>query len=525
MSDPRRDNLGYFFSDTAARVPGRIAIVDLWGGRRREFSFGDLDRRAQCVAAFFQSQGAQPGDRIALLVGNRCEYIESFFGLMRVGLVSVPLNPKQAEANLEFMLRDSEATGLIIDPEVCPLGATIADRLGLQIKVMLSGEGAPVASGLPDSWLPYERALSMADYAVTSRLSPDGIAFQPYTAGSTGKPKGVRLRHEGMLWSIRSTEEKWPTSPDEVGLVCVPLFHKNAMRGTVKPNLFAGGRTVLMPRYEPREFLTTLAKERATYCGGVPAIFSMTLQHEDLIATLDFSALKLLVIGSAVVPTELVRNLNQVFPSAKVKESYGLTEGGGPLRGPVDGRLTPAGSAGVIAEGYEVELVSIDGTHGAEEGELWTRSPCVTDGYHNLPELTRERIVDGWLRTGDLFRVDQEGFFYFRGRVDDMFSCGGENIYPREVESVLLGHSDVTDACVVPVPHPVKGLVPAAMVVLRPGAGADAETLKAYSLSNGPAYAHPRRILIIDSIPLSPAGKPDKAKIRDELERLGTDAQ
>jgi long-chain acyl-CoA synthetase len=526
VPDPCTDNLGYFFSDTAQRVPGRVAVVDLWGAQRREFSFAELDRRANGVAAFFQAQGAMPGERIALLVGNRCEYIESFFGLMRAGLVSVPLNPKQAEANLEFMLRDSGASGVILDIEACPLGAVVADRLGLRYRVILPAQTPPANwESLLANWQLYEAVFEHRAPVFTPRLSPDGIAFQPYTAGSTGKPKGVRLRHEGMLWSIRSTEAKWPTSPDEVGLVCVPLFHKNAMRGTVKPNLFAGARTVLMPRYEPKEFLQTLASERATYCGGVPAIFSMILQHQELISRLDFSALKLLVIGSAVVPTELVRNLNRIFPNAKVKESYGLTEGGGPLRGPVDGRITPPGSAGIIAEGYEVKLVAVDGTHGAEEGELWTRSPCVTDGYHNLPELTRERIVDGWLRTGDLFRVDREGFYYFRGRVDDMFSCGGENIYPREVESLLLGHPDVTDACVVPVAHSVKGLVPAAMVVLRPGALTDGEALKAYSLANGPAYAHPRRVLVVDSIPLGSAGKPDKGSIREALKLTEPGAQ
>ena len=505
-----QDNLGYFFAGTAARLPANTAVVDLWDAQRRVFTYAELERRTQAVAALMQSLGMQAGERVAILVGNRCEYLEAFFGVMRAGLVAVPLNVRQVEANLEFMLLDSGASAVILDPEACPLGLALAERLGLRHRVIL--DQSP-----PAGWLGYASALDAGLPQAVARLSPDGIAFQPYTAGSTGKPKGARLTHSGMLWSIRSTEAAWPTGTGEVGLVTVPLFHKNAMRGTIKPNLFAGASAVLLPRYEPKAFLAALSSEKATFCGGVPAIFSIILQHEDLIRSLDFRALKLFVIGSAVVPTELVRNLERLFPGVKVKESYGLTEAGGPLRVPTDGRKTPAGSAGLIASGYEVKLVTADGRDNTPEGELWTRSPCVTDGYQNLPELTRERIVEGWLRTGDLFRVDADGFFFFRGRVDDMFSCGGENIYPREVESLLLDHQDVTDACVVPIPHEVKGYVPAAMVVLRPGASVGVEALKACTLANGPAYAHPRKIMIVDAIPIGLAGKPDKALIRATL--------
>lgn len=512
MPDSRNDNLGFFFSPTAERVPDRTAIVDLWDARRRVFTYADLDRRMSAVGALLQSLGAQPGERIAILVGNRCEYLDAFYGVMRAGLVAVPLNVRQVEANLEYMLADAGVTGAILDPETCPIGQALVERLGLRHRVIL--DIAP-----PPGWVSFAEAL-VAPKRLQPALSPDGIAFQPYTAGSTGKPKGARLTHAGMLWSIRTTEAKWPTSPDEVGLVAVPLFHKNAMRGTIKPSLYAGASAVLMPSYEPRAFIQALADEKATFCGGVPAIFSVMLQHEDLIRTLEFPKLKLFVIGSAVVPPELVRNLERLFPKTKVKESYGLTEAGGPLRSPTDGRVTPSGSCGVMADGYEVKLVAVDGRPsepGVEEGELWTRSPCVTDGYHNRPDLSRERIVDGWLRTGDLFRVDRNGFFFFRGRVDDMFSCGGENIYPREVESLLLGHPDVTDACVVPIPHVIKGYVPAAMVVLRPGATASGAALKSYALDNGPAYAHPRQVLVVDEIPLNPAGKPDKQRIRAAL--------
>src|SRR5262249_1361648 len=161
----------------------------------------------------------------------------------------------------------------------------------------------------------------------------------------------------------------------------------------------------------------------------------------------------------------------------KVKESYGLTEGGGPLREPVSGRKVPRGSCGVAAEGDEVKLVASNGSEGGSEGGLWTRSPTGTRGYHNLPQVTPEKIVDGLLRTGDVFRLDAGGFFHFMGRVDEMFSCGGENIYPKEVENLLFAHPAVRDVCAVPIPHGVKGLVPAAAVSLHPRARVTTEEL------------------------------------------------
>ena len=210
----------------------------------------------------------------------------------------------------------------------------------------------------------------------------------------------------------------------------------------------------------------------------------------------------------------------------KVTESYGLTEGGPVMLGPpLDGRDVPFGSCGVAWPEGEVKLVagephgSVDDLAGAGEGELWVRNPGVTPGYHELPEVNRERIRDGWLRTGDRFRVDDDGFYYFMGRTDDMFNCGGENIYPKEVEDRLLSHEGVSDAVVVPVPHAVKGHVPAAKVIPFPGALVDEAVLKAYCLERGPAYAHPRHVRVVAELPLNGAGKVDRAVVQRELVR------
>jgi acyl-CoA synthetase (AMP-forming)/AMP-acid ligase II len=202
-----------------------------------------------------------------------------------------------------------------------------------------------------------------------------------------------------------------------------------------------------------------------------------------------------------------------------LSESYGLTEGGPVMIGaPIDGRAAPFGSCGVAWPEGEIKLLDAQGREHPHDGELWVRNPGVTLGYYRLPEVNAKRLVDGWLATGDLFHCDDAGFYYFKGRTDDMFNSGGENIYPKEVENLLLSHPDVDDAAVVPVAHPVKGHVPVAMVMCLPGAAVTEAELKRYCLENGPAYAHPRRIRLVEEIPLSGAAKIDRNAVQRELE-------
>jgi acyl-CoA synthetase (AMP-forming)/AMP-acid ligase II len=279
---------------------------------------------------------------------------------------------------------------------------------------------------------------------------------------------------------------------------------------------------VLLPNFEPRRFLKALAEYRCTHASGVPAVFTLLLQEPDLIKTLDFSALKGLKIGSAPTPKELLDAVEAAF-GAPVSESYGLTEGGPVMIGPpVDGRPTPRGSCGVAWLEGEVKLVDVEGRLSEIHGELWVRNPGVTPGYYRLPEVNGERLVDGWLKTGDVFDRDAHGFFYFRGRTDDMFNSGGENIYPLEVENVLLKHPAVAEVSVVPLPHRVKGEVPVAMVVRVKACDVSEEELKQFFIANAPAYAHPRRIEFVAKLPLNGPGKIDRKAVQSSLfERFG----
>ncbi|HZQ74609.1 MAG TPA: class I adenylate-forming enzyme family protein [Burkholderiales bacterium] len=502
----KEKNLGYFFADSVKRFPDKVAIIDLHGGTERSLTYAELDARADRAGGLVRRLGVKPGERVGMIVGNRVEFLEIFFGAMRAGAIPVAINTRLARDTLKFILEDAECRAAFIDP-----GA--------------SAHAAEVSENVPNRVLldAYERERDASErLKEPPRLADDAQAFQPYTSGSTGLPKGAIMTHAGMLWYVEYNQRYWPSSPQDRGLIALPLFHKNAMRGTVKPMLYAGGSFVLMPGYEPRAYLEALAKYRCTYSRGVAAVFTMFLQHRDLVAKLDLSGLKSMTIGSAVVTHELMDEVERALPGIKVGESYGLTEGGSPFRPPVDGRPVPRGSPGVQAPEYGVRLVGADGRDRDDEGELWLKSPYNCLGYHKRPQVTRDKLVDGWLRTGDVFRRDNEGFYYFKTRVDDMFSCGGENIYPKEVEDLLFRHPAVANAVVAPVPHAVKGFVPAALVVLKKDCRASAEEIRDYCLENGPKYAHPRFVRIIGEkdLPLNGAGKIDRGLARVRLAEL-----
>lgn len=513
----RDANLGYFFANSVARYPDKVAIIDLYGGTERTLTYAQLDERADRAAGLIQQLGVKPGERVGMIVGNRAEFLEIFLGAMRAGTIPVAINTRLARDTLKFILEDAECRAVFVEPGAHPDAMAVSQAAGIAHCIALESAG--------DGWLDYAAARDRsARLAEPPRLSADAQAFQPYTSGSTGLPKGAIMTHAGMLWYVAYNQRYWPAAPDDRGLIALPLFHKNAMRGTVKPMLYAGGSFVLMPAYEPKRYLDALAKYRCTYSRGVAAVFTMFLQHREALKALDLSALRSFTIGSAVVTPELMDEVERAIPGIKVGESYGLTEGGSPFREPLDGRRTPRGSPGVLAPEYQIRLVDAEGKDREDEGELWLKSPYNCLGYHKRPDVTREKLVDGWLRTGDVVRRDADGFFYFKTRVDDMFSCGGENIYPKEVEDLLFRHPAVANAVVAPVPHAVKGSVPAAMVVLKRGAQTSAEAIKSFCLENGPKYAHPRFVELIDehAMPLNGAGKIDRRLARERLAAMVT---
>ena len=502
-------NLGYMGQETIAREPDRLAIVDIIGTAARRLSYGALDLRLDRVGAALQSLGLEVGDRFMLCVSNRAEFIEIVMGAMRAGIVPVPINTRLGADIVDFILQDSACVAAFVEPGSNPSAVAAVERAGIRRKIA-------VAASVP-GWRDYEELLDTAGAFQAPGVGGDHPVMQPYTSGSTGKPKGVILTHAGQAANLAAVVRRFTKTfvPGARALTANPLYHKNAFSGVVKPMLAVGGSMVIMNQFEPRRFIENLAEFRCTYTITVPTVYALLLQHRDLIDRLKFPALTALMVGSAPCPASLLEAVKNAF-GVHVWEGYGLTEGGPVVLAPhMDRPPPPYGSCGTPLDGCEVKLLDEAGREQPSLGELWVRQPGVTPGYHNLSEVNRTRLVDGWLKTGDIFYRDGDGNFFFRGRTDDMFVCGGENVYPIEIESLLLRHPAVANVCVVPVPHATKGEAPAAMVVAR--GPVDEETLKRFCLDNGPAFSHPRHIVFVEALPLSGAGKIDRAAVRRAL--------
>jgi long-chain acyl-CoA synthetase len=511
------ENLGHLFDVSLQCQPDATALLqgDL------SLSFRDFDQRCNRVASALTSLGVRAGDRVALMFTNDYRFLESLFGAMRLGAVPVPLNIRMGDEALAYVIDDSDAVALIANSSMAERARRISPNLSRVRHFIVAAEADGRA-------LNYERTLQEASSSFTRRKTAfDEVCMQPYTSGSTGKPKGVLLTHGGQIWNADVLRKFDAIDHTERALVAVPLYHKNAMAGTVKPFLIGGGSQVILPGFDPVEVIKAIDRYKVTFMTGVPAMFSMVLAQKEELRKRDVSSLRYAGCGSAEVSEELLVEFQKSFPGAVVAEGYGLTEGGpDPIATPRYG-LIRRGSCGRRIPGSDAKIVGEDGLTelGPNEiGEFVTRNPGLAKGYWKLPDVTKKKFRDGWLYTGDLMRCDEDGYFYFVGRKDDMINVSGENVYPKEIVDILVRHPSVAEASVVPVPHPVKGSIPVAFIVLRGSGGTTAEEIKQFYLKHGAPYSYPRRIYFLDSMPLAGTGKIDRAgllKLALEREKEG----
>jgi acyl-CoA synthetase (AMP-forming)/AMP-acid ligase II len=307
-------------------------------------------------------------------------------------------------------------------------------------------------------------------------------------------------------------------------LVAAPLYHMNALL-TLLFGHAASTLTVLLPEFDAQRYLQAIERFKCTWITSVPTMLAMSFMEEELLQSLDLSSVSIVRMGSAPVSPKLWARVGEVFPGADIMNGYGTTEAGPMVLGPLPGKAVPPMSAGFQVDGVDLKLIDDKGEE-ADEGVLWQRTPANTIGYLNLPEKTAEVITpDGWYNSGDVFRREADGAYYFVGRDDDMFVCGGENIYPGQVESILVGHAGVAQSCVVPVPDEIKGEKPIAFVVRAPGACVSADEVKQHALANAPAYQHPRMVIFLDELPLAGPGKVDRKGLEARGKQIWQDEE
>jgi len=479
----------------AQRLGGKTAVVTDAGD---PLSYAALDDRCRRFAAFLRSRSIAPGERVVILLQNVPEFVVSYFGGIEAGCVAVPVNYRLSPPEVAYILSDCAASVVVTTSEQFEkvAGQEGARRVGIWLLVDGPREGPAPAPA-----------------------APDDVAVLLYTSGTTGFPKGAMISHRNTLFNVDSCRAALGYGEDDVGLLALPLFHVTGLHSQLVALLACGATVVLQKEYDTGQVLERIARNRVTALFFVPAIYKLFTLRND-IGRYDLSSVRIAAYGGAPMAPETIEALNRVMP-ARLHNCYGLTECSslGTVL-PSEFALTRSESVGSPVPGTEAEVRgdSGDALPPGEPGELYLRGPHIVQGYFGAPEKTREAIRDGWLKTGDIARIDGDGFVYILDRAKDMINRGGEKIYSLEVENVLYMCPGVAEAAVFGIPHPVFGEVPAARLVPLPGATIDPEKIRAFCRPRLADYKVPVRVEIADRIPRNPGGKILKKELRREWE-------
>jgi long-chain acyl-CoA synthetase len=518
-------NLSVLLEDSARRFPDRDALI--LGDER--MSYADLDARSDQVANLLVSAGIEPGDKVALSCPNIPQFPVVYYGILKAGAVVVPLNVLLKEREIAYHLADSDATAYFCydgTPDL-PMGeygrSAFAQSPHCRSMFRITTDpNAPVTidgiGTLTDARAPHNTAFE----AVVRE--PGDTAVILYTSGTTGKPKGAELTHANMVLNALTANrlfDSTPTTHDRY-LVTLPLFHSFGQTVTMNAGISVGATLVLLPRFEAAAALDVIERENITVFAGVPTMYWGLLgaldEHPADIGRIAAN-MRLAISGGAALPVEILTRFADRF-GVQILEGYGLSETS-PLATFSDpGREPRPGSIGVPVWGIEARIVDQEWntvTGAGAIGEIALRGHNVMKGYYNRPDATAEVLRDGWFRTGDLARVDDDGYYYIVDRAKDLIVRGGFNVYPREIEEVLLGHDAVSLAAVVGVPDDSHGEEIKAYVILEPGAQITAEDVIAWAKQQMASYKYPRTVEFVAALPMTATGK----ILKRELGRAG----
>jgi long-chain acyl-CoA synthetase len=483
-------NLAQHLLDTAAGHGDRPALrMD-----DAVLTYDGFREAAAGVAAGLRARGVQPGDRVGMVLPNVLSFPVVFYGALIAGAAVVPMNPLLKAREVEYYLRDSGARLVVALDAVADAATEAAAAVGVDAVTV-----GPVDPG------------ATLDGSGSGDLEPredQDAAVILYTSGTTGPPKGAELTHANLRGNARTTQETLlEGTPVDVIMGCLPLFHVFGLTCALNAGVLAGSCLTLLPRFDGAKALEIIERDRVTVFEGVPTMFTAMLHSPDRDRH-DVSSLRLCVSGGSAMPVEVMRGFEEAF-GCIVLEGYGLSE-----TSPVASFNHPhaerkPGTIGTPIRGVEMRLVDDEGRDVAtgDVGEIAIRGENVMKGYWNRPEETAKAIPDGWFRTGDLARQDEDGYFAIVDRKKEMIIRGGYNVYPREIEEALYEHPAVAEAACVGTPHPDLGEEVVAAVALKPGTQADPAELQAWVKERVAAYTYPRHVWLVEALPKGPTGK------------------
>ncbi|MYW67564.1 o-succinylbenzoate--CoA ligase [Streptomyces sp. SID8379] len=495
----RNEGLGSWPARRARKTPHRTALIH----DGTPSTYAQLHDRTTRLAHALRARGIRRGDRVAYLGPNHPGFLEVLFAAGALGAVFVPLNIRLAGPEIAYQLDDSGAKALVHGPAHRALVAGLPGRTDVRTYVEVG----------PD----YEELIASAGTAgpVDEAVSGDDTCIIMYTSGTTGRPKGAMLTHANLTWNALNVLVDTDLAADERALVSAPLFHTAGLNMLALPVLLKGGTCVLVESFDPAATLDLIAEHRVTTMFGVPTMYDLVARQPDW-GSADLSCLRTLLCGGAPVPASLIATYQE--RGLTFLQGYGMTEASpGALFLDAEHVVSKAGSAGVPHFFTDVRVVRPDLTAAApgETGEILVRGPHVMPGYWGLPDATAAAFTDGWFRTGDAARVDDDGYVHIVDRIKDMIISGGENVYPAEVENLLLAHPDVAECAVIGVPDAKWGEVPRAVVVPRAGAHPDPDAVLASLDGRLAKYKIPTSLVLVDELPRTASGKLLKARVRE----------
>jgi len=487
-------------------------VVDVTKGERGRFTYRQMNERANRLANWLRGEaGIRKGDRVGMVALNGVEYLDAFFACGKLGAIFVPYNWRLHPRELADLINQTSPRVLIYSAEFTDSIIQVRPECPSVVRYLhLEGEG------IRESWH-YEATLqgASADPVTNEEVDEEDIICLLFTGGTTGLPKAAQISHRMIAWNTLNTIVH-ELNRDDVTITHTPMFHTGGLLVYTIPLLTLGGTVVIMRRWDPDEMLVLIARERVTMFFCVPTQYQQMLQSPRF-KTTDFSSVRFMTSGGAPLPVSLIKAWREVH-DVPFKQGFGMTEFGPGIfsMGP-EYAESKAGSIG--RPNYFVDARIVDDDNRPVKpnsvGELVLRGPSLCSGYFNNPQATAEAIdEEGWFHTGDLARMDEDGFYYIVDRKKDMYISGGENVYPVEVERALYEHPAVHMCAVIGVPDEKWGEVGKAFVVLKPGKEATAEELIGFLHGRLARYKVPKRVEFVESLPLSPAGKILKRELR-----------